>query len=215
MIPAAFTPKSSSLVITPGKAIHQNALAVLRQDIEDDHPALAREVARPVVVRNHDLMIFGVGAGGDKRAAIARSRQLRRFRRLLPLIQPRHVVIRNLLKRVQGDDVIHIQIDAMQVSPMQVHPMRLHAVSNALQFLLILGVDVRPQHLARRLPKKLPIALRLVGIEKFDRFQGIGNLGSEQIAMLESNIGGRTFQMNIGPTTLLEAVSLLQARIGR
>ena len=65
------------------------------------------------------------------------------------LIQPRHVVVRNLFECIERDDVVDIKIDAV----------RLHAIGNALQFLLILGVDVRPEHLARGLAKELPIAL--------------------------------------------------------
>ena len=73
--------------------------------------------------------------------------------------------------------------------------MRLHAVGNALKFLLIFGVDVRPEHLARGLAKELPVALGLVRVEKLDRLKRVGNLGREQIAMLKSDVGGRTFEM--------------------
>ncbi len=93
--------------------------------------------------------------------------------------------------------------------------MRLHAVGNALQFLLVLGVNVRPEHLACGLAEELPIALRLVRVEKLDRFERIGNFGGQQIPMLEPDVRGRTFQMNVGPAGLLEAIGFLQARIGR
>ena len=93
--------------------------------------------------------------------------------------------------------------------------MRLHAIGNALQLLLILGVNVRPKHLARRLAKKFPVALRLVRIEKLDGFERIGNLGSQQKPMLVADFRRRPFQVNVSPSALLEAVSLLQPRIGR
>ena len=64
-------------------------------------------------------------------------------------VQPRNVVIRKLFKRVQSNDVINVEI----------HTVSLYTVGNSLQFLLILGVDMQPQHLAGSLAKELPIAL--------------------------------------------------------
>ena len=142
---------------------------MLRQNIEDDHPALARQIARPIIVRDHDLMIFGVRAGGDKGAAITRSLQRGRPRLLLLLIQPRHVVVRNFFKRVERHNVINIQVNAV----------RLHAIGDALQLLSIFGIDMGPQHLARGLAKKIPIALGFVGVEKLDRIERVGNLRSQ------------------------------------
>ena len=75
-----------------GKAIHQNAVAVFRDNVEDDDPARADEVAGPVVVRDYDLVVARVAAGCDKRAAVAGTRQLRRARSVLLLVEPWHVV---------------------------------------------------------------------------------------------------------------------------
>ena len=54
-----------------GLAIHHDAVAMLGLDVEDDRPALAVRVARPVVVRDHDLAVFGVAARGDEGGAAA------------------------------------------------------------------------------------------------------------------------------------------------
>src|ERR1700728_4023146 len=127
MMPAAFTPKSSSLVITPGKPsirMRWPCCGKISKTITQRSPA---RLARPVVVRNHDLMIFGISAGSNERAAIAGSRQPRRLRRLLPLIQPWDVVVRHFLEGVERDNVVNIQLN----------PVCLHAVGNPLEFLLI------------------------------------------------------------------------------
>src|SRR5258708_25263100 len=92
--------------------------------------------------------------------------------------------------------------------------MGLHAVGNALQFPLIFSVDVRPENFPSGLAKEIPIALGLVGVEELDRFEGIGNFRSEQIAVLEADVGRRAFEVDIGPTALLEAVSVFEAGIG-
>ena len=65
--------------------------------------------------------------------------------------------------------------------------MCLHAIGDALKLLLIFQVDMRPEDLARRLAKEFPIALGLVGIKEPDRFQGIGDLGSQQEPMLKAD----------------------------
>ena len=62
------------------ESVHQNAIAMLGYDVEDHDPPLAGEIAGPVVVRDDDLMVFGVAAGRDKRAAISRSGQPGRLR---------------------------------------------------------------------------------------------------------------------------------------
>ena len=55
-------------------------LAALQVPFCRADPPLAGEIAGPVVVRDDDLMVFGVAAGRDKRAAISRSGQLGRLR---------------------------------------------------------------------------------------------------------------------------------------
>ena len=70
MIPAALTPKSSPLWIRPGEAVHQDAVAVRRRDVEDRCSSARRHVAGPVVVAHNDAAVFRIAAGGDERAAV-------------------------------------------------------------------------------------------------------------------------------------------------
>ena len=51
-------------------------------------------------------------------------------------------------------------------------------------------------------------------VEHFDCRKGVGNLGRQQIAVLKADVGRRAFQMNIGPSALLEAIGLLQPGVG-
>src|SRR5579859_2772866 len=80
--------------------------AVFMMDIEDHDPALAGEVAGPVVVGDHDLVIFGHAAGGDEGAAISGSCELGVFCRLVLLVQPGKVIVHDFFEGVERHDVI-------------------------------------------------------------------------------------------------------------
>ena len=54
------------------QAVHQHAMALRRNDVEDDGPTLAFKISGPVVVRDYHLGIFRIAAGRDKRAAMFR-----------------------------------------------------------------------------------------------------------------------------------------------
>jgi hypothetical protein len=43
-----------------------------------------------------------------------------------------------------------------------------------------------------------------VRIEELDCLECVGNLGGEQVAVLEADLGGRAFEVNVSPTTLLK-----------
>ena len=105
-MPAEFMPKSSPLWMRPGQAIHQDAVARARADVEDDVPARARDVAGPVVVADDDPAVPGVAAGGDERAAVARARPER------PVLVVSHGVVAELDARVQRDDVPQVHLHA-------------------------------------------------------------------------------------------------------
>ena len=127
------------------------------------------------------------------------------LRGFLLLVQPWHVVVRHFFERVERDDVVHVEIDAV----------RFHPVGDALQFLLVFGVDVRPEHLAGGGAEELPVALGLVRVEELDGFERVGDFRREKVAVLKADVGGRAFEMNVGPSALLEAIGLLQPGIGR
>ena len=113
----------------------------------------------------------------------------------LLLAQPGHVIVGHFFEGVERDDVVHVQVDAM----------RLHSIGNALQLLLILGIDVRPKHLARGRAEELPIVLRLVGIEELDRLERVGDFRGQQVSVLKADLGRRAFEMNV--TSSLRAES--------
>ena len=99
---------------------------------------------------HHDAMVFGVAAGGDDRAAIAW--RVRGGNAALLFVEPRQIVIRKLLERVESDYVPTISCHARVIYP----------YDDAVEFALILRIDLRPQDVLRCLAIKVPIALRLV-----------------------------------------------------
>ncbi len=92
--------------------------------------------------------------------------------------------------------------------------MRLQAVGNALQLLPVLGFNMRPQNLAGGGAEKFPVAIGVVRVLQLDGLEGVGDLGRQQVSVLKSDLGGRAFQVDIGPSTAREAPGLLQAPIG-
>ena len=53
-----------------GHAVHENAMPGGGRDVEDNVPARARRIIRPVVVRDHGPAVARVAPGGDERAAM-------------------------------------------------------------------------------------------------------------------------------------------------
>jgi hypothetical protein len=92
---------------------------------------------------------------------------------------------------------------------------RLHTVGNALQFLSVLEVNVRPKRFARRLAEKFPVTPRLPRVKKFNGFEPVGNLRRQQIPVLEADFPRCAFQVNISPASILEAIGLGQNRVER
>ncbi len=89
--------------------------------------------------------------------------------------------------------------------------MCLHAIGNALQFLLIFGIDMRPQHLSRSRAEEFPIALCLMHVEQLDRLKRISNFRREKYTSARKPISnGDRADMYICPSALLKAIRLLQ-----
>ena len=120
-------------------------------------------------MRNHNLAARGIAARGDKCRAPSRGQNRAARWRPLPLVQPGHVVLRQLDASVQRHNIPHVQL----------HAFRLHPFGNALQLLLVLGVNVRPQHLAPGLAEKIPIARGVVRGFKLDYPHQVLDLGSK------------------------------------
>jgi hypothetical protein len=72
---------------------------------------------------------------------------------------------------------------------------------------------VRPKYLTRSFAKEIPVSLRAVGISKLNRLDRVLNFRREQITVLISDGAGGTFEMQVNPSTPLEAVRLTQAWI--
>jgi len=92
---------------------------------------------------------------------------------------------------------------------------RLQAFGNALQLLLILRVRLRPQHLTRGGAEKFPIPVGPVGVVQSDRGKSVGYLRSQEVTVLEADLPGAAFEMNVNPATLVKAVGAAQARVGQ
>ena len=121
----------------------------LGDEVEDDPPAFAVEVIRPVVMGDDDLTAPRVTPCGDESAAIARTEKAGRAGHLMLRVVPGDVIVRQLLEGVQRDDVVNPQRDASGFDPFD----------DALQFFLVLRVNLRPEHFAGRCAEKLPAAL--------------------------------------------------------
>ena len=77
----------------PRLPIHQDMVAPGGLNVEDHRPSLPVRVARPVVVRDDDLPALGVAARRDEGRAMTFGQNMRRIDRVLPLVQPRDVIL--------------------------------------------------------------------------------------------------------------------------
>ena len=66
----------------------------------------------------------------------------------------------------------------------------------------------------RGFSEKFPIALGGVGVLQFDRRESIGNLARQQVPVLKADVLGGAFQVDVRPSALLKAVSILHTRVG-
>ena len=93
--------------------------------------------------------------------------------------------------------------------------MRLQSFDYAGQFLAVLRLDVRPEDLLRGLAEEGPVLLLVVRQLGGDLFVVVLNLGGQQVAVLEADLGGRAFQVDLDPAVALgRAGGFLQPRVG-
>ena len=145
----------------------------------------------------------GIAAGSDECRAAAGRPDLGSVLGLLSLIEPWDVVLGQLDASVKRNNVPDVEL----------HASGLRATSDALELLLVFGIDVRPEHSAARLSKKLPIALGVVGVFEFDDGERIGNFIGQELSVLIADLCWRSFEMDIGPATPLEAVTGLRLSV--
>src|SRR6266446_3874866 len=62
--------------------------------------------------------------------------------------------------------------------------------------------------------KEVPVPFGCARVFESHRLECILDLRGQQIAVLKSDLRGRAFQMNVGPSILLEAIRLFQAGVG-
>ncbi len=85
--------------------------------------------------------------------------------------------------------------------------MLIQAVGDALEFLLILGVDLGPEHFAAGAAEEFPAAGGVVGHFQTHYAIEIGDFGSHQVAVLDADIVRGAFEVDVGPAAPLEAVA--------
>src|SRR5256886_11278694 len=99
-------------------------------------------------------------------------------------------VIAPLLGGVHGDNVPEIHFYAA----------RRNAIRDALQFVAIFPIDVRPHNVFGGVAEKIPIlAIVVREFELVDVFE-IGDFRGKKIAVLVANLRGRALQVDEGPT---------------
>jgi len=187
-----------------GAAVHEDAIAFGGDDVEDGGPALAFHVGGPVAVSDDDLAVFGGGTRGDECAAAARSDEGSGAGFALLLQEPWDVVVGDLEVCVEGDDVEDVDVLAS----------RLDAVGNALELGHVLGVDVGHDLVVGDGAEVGPILAGFVGVLELDGLEIVGDLGGEEIAVLEADFAGGSFEMDVSPAVFLEGVGVFEARIG-
>ena len=189
-----------------GKTIHQDSVTVLRRDVEHNPPPFSVPVTRPIVVCHHDLPVFCPASCSHESAAIPRAFQVWRVGRFLLLVQPRHVIIWQLLEPIEGHDVVHIQLRTGACP---------QPFDDPLQFLLILRINLRPQHFVRGFAEEFPVALRGMHHPRAHRREAIFDFRRQQVPVLISNGARITLQMHVNPASFFEPPRGFQSRIVR
>ena len=108
------------------------------------------------------------------------------------LVQPGNIVIGQLFERVQSHNIPAVG----GLSPC------LHAGHDRIELLLILRIDLRPEHLLGSLPIEIPVALRRIFKIRLAYLEQIGDFVGELISMLITNLLGLAFEMDEDPTVL-------------
>jgi hypothetical protein len=67
----------------------------------------------------------------------------------------------------------------------------------------------------RGLAEEIPILFRAVCVLELYGFKGVRDLMGQQVTVLETDLAGRSLQVNINPTAFLEAVGRFQSRVSR
>jgi len=91
------------------------------------------------------------------------------------------VIVGNFFEGVEGHDVVDVELRTGA---------GVQAFRDALEFLLIFGINFGPEHFAGNLAKEGPIALRGAHHTGLDGGKGVLDFLGEHVAMLEADGGG-------------------------
>src|SRR5262249_11681970 len=138
-------PEVVAAVDQAGQAVHHEAVARGGLDVEHHGPPRSVEVAGPVVVRDDDLAVPGVAAGGHEGAEVVGRGHGRGGSDLVVLVVLSDVVA-PLLGRVHAHDVPHVELLPAGTRPF----------GDALHLLAVFRLDVRPHHASGRFAKEVP-----------------------------------------------------------
>ena len=86
--------------MTPGIAVHQYALAMLWNDVEDHPPALTVQIGRPGIVGHYHVPVARVTARSHEGAAIAGAHQTGCIRYFILRVVPGNIVFGKFLEGV-------------------------------------------------------------------------------------------------------------------
>ena len=122
---------------------------------------------------------------------------------MLFLVDCGQVIVAQLDVAIEGHNVPQIERRALCLEPS----------GDALQLFLVFGIDMRPEHRLASLAKEAPRALVLMRRGHAVDVDVVFNLAGKKIAVLEADLLGRSFQVDIGPAALIELVATLETRI--
>ena len=188
-----------------GQAVHEDVLTAGRDDVEDDSPALAFRIGRPVAVSDDDFAVPGGRAGGDKGAALAWGDSGGGIYLALLSVDHGQVVVAELDIAIESDDVPEIKPGAGG----------LEAFGDSLEFFLIFGLDSGPEDglcgVAEEAPGVFVLMGRGDGVDVDVVFDFVG----EDVAVLEADLLGCSLEVDVGPAALIEFVGVFEAGIVR
>lgn len=98
-------------------------------------------------------------------------------------------VVAPLHRTVHGNDVPQIEFDATSTD----------AVGDALHFITVFLIDVRPPDVFGGFAEKVPVFAGVVGEFEEKNFLQVGDFGCEEITMLVADLFGRAGQVDDSP----------------
>ncbi len=89
------------------------------------------------------------------------------------------------------------------------------SLGDALQFLLVLGFNMRPQYVLRLIAVEAPFALGVVRRLDLVDVDIVFDLAGQQTPVLESDLLRRALEVDVGPAALVELVGAMKTSVLR